>query len=59
MRIFVLIATIDEGLERVPNVLLPEEEGVRYVVSWQRTERRNDGMTDLRNHGFTERWRVN
>lgn len=54
MTIFVLIATIDEGLERVPNVLLPEEEGVRYVVSWQRTERRNDGMTDLRNHGFTE-----
>lgn len=36
LRIFVLICTIDDGLRGVPSVLLPEEEGVHYVVSWQR-----------------------
>ena len=36
MNIYVLIATIDEGIHRVPSILLPEQEGVRYVVSWQR-----------------------
>ena len=35
MRIFVLISTIDEGIRRVPDVLLPAEEGVAYVVVWQ------------------------
>lgn len=38
MKIYVLIATIDEGICKVPAVLLPEEAGVRYVVSWQQTE---------------------
>ena len=38
MKIFVLIATIDEGMCRVPEVLLSEETGVRYVVSWQQTK---------------------
>ena len=38
MEIFVLISTIDDGIRKVPEVLLSEEEGVRYVVSWQRTE---------------------
>ena len=35
MKIFVLISTIDEGIRRVPDVLLPAEEGVSYVVVWQ------------------------
>lgn len=37
MKIFVIISTIDEGLRGVPQVMLPEEEGVKYVVVWQRT----------------------
>lgn len=35
--IFVLVCTIDDGILRVPQVLLPAEDGVRYVVSWQQT----------------------
>ena len=37
MKIIVIISTIDEGLRGVPQVMLPEEEGVKYVVVWQRT----------------------
>lgn len=32
-----LICTINEGIKRVPDVLLPEVENVRYLVSWQQT----------------------
>ncbi len=35
--VYVLICTINEGIGRVPKVLLPAEDGVRYVVSWQQT----------------------
>lgn len=35
MTLDVLICTIDDGILRVPNVLLAPEEGVRYVVSFQ------------------------
>lgn len=31
----ILICTIDDGIGRVPAVLLPPAEGVRYLVSWQ------------------------
>ncbi len=54
-RIFVLIATIDEGICGVPEVLLPETAGVQYVVSWQRTNLRNHETTQLRNCGEVER----
>lgn len=37
MKIIVIISTIDGGLRGVPQVMLPEEEGVKYVVVWQRT----------------------
>lgn len=37
MSIDILICTIDEGVERVPEVLLPPLEDVRYVVSVQYT----------------------
>lgn len=36
-KIYVLVSTIDDGILRVPGVLLPPVEGVRYVVSWQQT----------------------
>lgn len=39
-----LIATIDEGICEVPEVLLPETAGVLYVVSWQQT---GDGLFAL------------
>ena len=32
-----LICTINEGVRRVPNILLPQIENVRYLVSWQQT----------------------
>ncbi|MCR4995057.1 MAG: hypothetical protein K6A32_06750 [Bacteroidales bacterium] len=38
MKLYVLLSTIDERLAGVPNVLRPQEEGVRYVVSWQQTK---------------------
>ena len=33
--LYVLISTIGRGIQRVPQVLLPPQDGVRYVVSWQ------------------------
>lgn len=33
----ILISTLDDGLARVPGVLLPPDERVCYVVVWQRT----------------------
>jgi hypothetical protein len=42
MKIFVLICTLDEGILRIPDMLLPEQEGVYYVVSWQRTMGKNE-----------------
>lgn len=36
LRLFVIISTIDEGICGVSDVLLPMEEGVQYVVVWQR-----------------------
>lgn len=35
--IYILISTIDDGIERVSSVVLPPEDGVRYYVSWQQT----------------------
>ena len=32
-----LICTINEGVRRVPNILLPQIANVRYLVSWQQT----------------------
>ena len=37
MTLDILICTIDEGIERVPEVLMPPRDGVRYVVSMQWT----------------------
>ena len=32
-----LICTINEGIQRVPSMLLPVREDVKYLVSWQQT----------------------
>jgi len=32
-----LICTLNEGIRRVPDMLLPERNDVRYLVSWQQT----------------------
>lgn len=32
----ILISTINEGIENVPDILLAPVEGVRYVISWQK-----------------------
>ena len=37
LSLYVLISTIDNGIHQVPEVLLPPEDGVFYVVSWQQT----------------------
>lgn len=37
----ILVCTIDERVKRVPTLLLPPQEGVRYVVSMQYTEERS------------------
>ena len=46
MKLFVLISTIDEGIRRVPEVLLPEEDGVHYVVGWQRGDNVNENENE-------------
>ena len=40
MTLDILICTIDEGIEKVPKVLMPPRDGVRYVVSMQYTQER-------------------
>lgn len=35
MVLHVLVCTLDEGITRVPHLLKPEREDVRYVVSFQ------------------------
>lgn len=32
-----LVCTINEGIRKVPELVLPPKEGVRYLVSWQQT----------------------
>ena len=32
-----LICTLNEGIRRVPMLLLPPHEGIKYLVSWQQT----------------------
>jgi len=38
LKVLVLISTIDDGLLRVPDILMPAEAEVFYIVSWQRTD---------------------
>lgn len=40
MTLEILICTIDEGLARVPSMMLPPVEGIQYLVSCQYTESR-------------------
>ena len=37
MTLQLLICTINEGIRRVPSMLLPERDDVKYLVSWQKT----------------------
>ena len=37
MTLEILICTIDEGINRVADMLLPQATGLRYLVSWQQT----------------------
>ncbi len=46
MKVLVLISTIDDRIKAVPKVLLPEENGVGYVIVWQKTD---DGHCSLDN----------
>ncbi len=38
MKINILIATIDQGLEKITDILLAEQEGVSYIISHQVTD---------------------
>ena len=48
-QIYVLICTLDDGILRVPDVLRPAEEGVRYIVGWQQT-----GLTEAGQKSYPE-----
>lgn len=37
MTLQLLICTINEGIRRIPSMLLPERDDVKYLVSWQKT----------------------
>ena len=38
MTLDILICTIDEGIRNIPNVLIPKEKGISYIVSMQYTD---------------------
>lgn len=38
MTLQILIATLDEGINRVPAMLLEQREGIGYLVSWQHSK---------------------
>ncbi|OPL12317.1 MAG: hypothetical protein AVO34_07345 [Firmicutes bacterium ML8_F2] len=40
MRINILVATLDQGIKRVPNILLPQRDDLQYIVSHQVTSRK-------------------
>ena len=40
MTIDILICSLNKGIVKVPDVLLPASEGVRYIVSYQYTDER-------------------
>ena len=39
MTIDILICTIDNGIKRIPHMLMPPQEGISYVVSMQYTDK--------------------
>ncbi|HED24809.1 MAG TPA: glycosyltransferase family 2 protein [Firmicutes bacterium] len=44
MQIDILVATLDRGIERVPQILLPPRDDLKYIVSHQVTE---DGFREV------------
>lgn len=44
MTLDILICTIDRGIQKVPNILIPKEKDIRYVVSMQYTEEKYIAM---------------
>ena len=58
MVVFVLISTIDEGISRVPDMLQPESDGVRYVVCWQRTSSSGSGCQEIGDGEFDDAMRI-
>ncbi|MDY6826327.1 MAG: glycosyltransferase family 2 protein [Bacillota bacterium] len=40
MRINILVATLDQGIKRVPNILLPQRGDLQYIVSHQVTSKK-------------------
>ena len=57
MKLFVLISTLDEGLQRVPGMLLPQHDDVHYVVVWQQTKQwtMDNGQWTMDNGQWEER----
>lgn len=41
MTLEILISTLDEGISNVASMLLPEHDGIGYVVSWQHSDGKN------------------
>ena len=38
MTLEILICTLDEGIDNIASMLLPQREGISYLVSWQHSE---------------------
>lgn len=38
MTLQILISTLDEGIKRVPSMLLEQHEGIGYLISWQHSD---------------------
>ncbi len=38
MTLEILICTLDEGIAQIAPMLLPQREGIGYLVSWQHSD---------------------
>lgn len=46
MTLEILIATLDEGINEIPEMLLPQREDFGYVVSWQHSDNREIALPE-------------
>lgn len=46
MTLDILICTLDEGIERVAAMLLPQRDGISYLISWQHSSDKETELPD-------------
>ncbi|MBP5689153.1 MAG: glycosyltransferase [Muribaculaceae bacterium] len=46
MTLEILICTLDEGINNIPAMLLPQRKGIGYIVSWQHSDGKEIALPD-------------